>query len=174
MKDVDSYAKAVFSLCSSPEKYTDWLKFLKDLETFISVPVARRALNSCLLNKTAKKKLLVDFFAAAINSEKINFIEIIVDNGRLFDVSAILRCLQRLFFECSTELEGVLFSSEPVSDESLKLVSNYLLHKLGKPVFLINQIDPVCDGMKIWVGNYEFDYTVSSLLHQILKIVSKR
>jgi len=98
--------------------------------------------------KKADKETFVLSMLEKPNAKLTNFIKLLVENGRLSDIPAMSKELQRQMAIKNNEYHGVLISNFKVKSEEIADIEKNLSSKLGSVIKLKNQVSDY-PGLKV-------------------------
>ena len=159
------YALALYSLKKESSSLEETQKEIKELmKIIIDNPEFLAVLDSSQIDKDERLAIVEKVFGS-IDVEIKNFIKIIVENGRAKYLYEIFQDFNSLVNEYRGVKEGLLYSSEKLTDEQIALISESISKKEEKPVELKNVIDPsLIGGIKVVINDHIYD---GSLKHHI-------
>ena len=152
--EVEKFDKELSSVC-------ELLSQNQDIETFFVNPV---------IKKGDKKEILQKSFAGKIDDEIYNFLNLLVDKGRMF----LLSDVQKLFEQKIAEKRNILnveVQTVIALDEDMKEKLTGKLQKItGKNINIINNIEPsIIGGVILRFGGNVIDGSVQTQLKRIQK-----
>lgn len=162
------YAEALFSL-SVDEKETDaWEKQLESVkEIWEKAPEAGRFFASVIVPKQEKLTLLEEMFADK-DREVVNFLKIVIQNGRSGILDEILSSYHRMYLDSRGLAEGVIRTPYPLDEDEVKALEEAVSRKIGKTVSLKQVNDPdLISGVRIEVEGKVID---SSMKYRLAKL----
>lgn len=151
--------------------------FKKDLETFASIekatPGLLKFLSSPMIPEKSKEETMSSF-KGLLDIETYGFLQILRKKHMLEHFEEIKEDYLHLYREYHGELEGRIYTSFPLSDATLKKVEDSFSKKYGQKVTFKVYIDKrVLAGMRVYVKDTLYDYSVETKLNQIQdKLVS--
>jgi F-type H+-transporting ATPase subunit delta len=131
-------------------------------------------LSSCFLSKSEKIKIanviLVDFK----QEDFINFVRVIIDNGREKHILRILKEFDNICNEHLGVKTGDVFSPYKITEEQINEIEKVVGKKIGFKVKLKNKTDEsLIGGVKVVVGDYVFDNSIKNKLLQMRSTLLK-
>lgn len=166
MKEITSrYAEALYSLkrdSNSLEKTQEEIRELK--KVFIENPDFIVVLDSSY--KTIEEKIeIIDKTLIGVDEEIKNLLKVIIQNHRARYIIEIFDGFISLVNEHRGVIEGLVYSTEKLSDEQLEKL-NLAISKVEKrPTELRNIIDPnLIGGVKVVINDHIYD---GSIKHNI-------
>lgn len=159
------YAEAVFKLACEKANLAGWSDMLELLAT-----VARDAqMQACFGNPNLSAQQ-IESLVLGIAGDKLdglgrNFVQVLVQNGRLELLPQIHDMFQSLKREHEGALEAKIISALPISDEQSRQLVARLETKYQRKISARVEIDPeLIGGVKIMVGDKVIDATVRGRL----------
>ena len=131
-----------------------------------------KLLSSPACSKLEKHSLLDETFGNCLSDYTLNFLKLLVDNGRFDSINSIIDEYQRIY-DANNGIMQVTAITATELDASL---SEKLVEKLnnvtGKKVTLTNVVDKsILGGIKLRYDNTEIDGTVKSKLDELKQII---
>ena len=167
---VDQYAKALFEIGGTLEEKTLYLEELRQWDEALGQEEGGREFFQSV-NISSKDKLeVVRKVCSKLNiSSNINHtLSLLVERGKLKYLPKIVKSYAALNDKANGVVRGVVKSSEAVSPEQRKALSEKIEVILGKKVILEYQRNPkVIGGVKVQVGSYTFDDTLETHLKKM-------
>ena len=166
MKEIASrYAQALFSLKRDSNSLESTQKELKELKkVFVENPDFIVVLDSSYYS-IEKKVDIIDKTLKGVDEEVVNLIKIIVTNHRAKYIVDIFDGFNSLVNEYRGVVEGLVYSSEKLSEEQLEKLNNTISEVEKRPTELINKIDPtLIGGVKVVINDHIYD---GSIKHHI-------
>lgn len=163
------YAEAFYSLGKEKDKvetYYQDLTFVFDV--FKKVPELIKFLSSPMILKEEKDKILEVNFKSHINIACFGFLEVLVKKKVIAYFFEIKNHFDHLYHDYQGILEGRVYTPFPLSEESKEKLQDIFSKKYGKQVVFKELIDKkVIAGMRIYVNDTLYDYSIDSKLNQI-------
>ena len=166
MKELTSrYSVALFSLKRDENQLIDsqleikqLIKVLRENPDFLTL------LDSSYKEFEEKEKIIDEVFKS-LDVEVKNFIKIIVRNHRAMYLIEILEGFNSLVNEYRGVKEGLVYSTEPLSEEALNKLNSKISEVEHMPTELMNIIDPsLIGGVKVVINDHIYD---GSIKHHI-------
>ena len=163
------YAKALIELAIEESKvyeYQSQMKFVHSVIKENSELVTFLKHNS--IKDNDKKSLIEKIFKDNVNINVLHFIYLLIDKKRINYLSQICRDFNS---ECNNYrgiLEGVIYSTEVLTNEKIDKLERSVSLKLNNKVELSNSIDPsLIGGLKIVVNDTVFDNSVVNRINSL-------
>lgn len=166
MKEITSrYAEALYSLKrdsnsleSSQKEVKELIKVLKENPDFLML------LSSSYKTFEEKEKIIDDVFVG-VDTEIKTLMKIVVKNHRGQYLAEIFLEFNSLVNEYRGVKEGLVYSTEPLSESQLAKLSSAISEIETRPVELKNIIDPtLIGGVKVVINDHIYD---GSIKHHI-------
>ncbi len=163
------YAEAVFKLAREQKALAHWSDALANLDAVVADGRVKAVISDPNISAQQIEGLVLgvigEKFNASVAKEARNFVQLLVQNGRL-EVTAQIR---ELYESLKREQEGVLeahvISALPISDEQVKALVAHLETKFKRRITTKVEVDPqLIGGVKIVVGDKVIDATVRGRL----------
>lgn len=162
MKEITSrYAEALYSLKkdensleSSQKEIKELIKVLKENPDFLVV------LNSSY-KEFEEKEQIIDKVFIGVDEEIKTLIKIIVKNHRGQYLTEIFENYNSLVNEYRGVIEGLVYSTEPLSESQLVKLNSAIGKIETRPVELKNIIDPtLIGGVKVVINDHIYDGSI--------------
>ena len=162
MKEITSrYAEALYSLKkdensleSSQKEIKELIKVLKENPDFLVV------LNSSY-KEFEEKEEIIDKVFIGVDEEIKTLIKIVVKNHRGQYLTEIFENYNSLVNEYRGVLEGLVYSTEPLSESQLAKLNSAISEIETRPVELKNIIDPsLIGGVKVVINDHIYDGSI--------------
>ncbi|MDQ0160606.1 F0F1 ATP synthase subunit delta [Alkalibacillus salilacus] len=120
------------------------------------------------ISKDDQKQFVNDVFKDASQAVK-NFLFILIDKGRISEISDIIASFVEMKNEAEGIAEAVVYSVHALSDEEQERIRETFAKKLNKNTLRIRNIvdESIIGGLKVRVGNQIYDGTVARKLQRI-------
>lgn len=167
------YAQAAFEFAQESKKLQDWSDSLQ-----FAAAVARDPQMSALIGnpKIAPEKLLellTSVCGDQLKAERLNFIKILVDNGRLAVLPEIAELFEQLKADAEKTIKAVMTSASPVTKELQKKYETALKKRLGRDVTLECIVDEsIVGGAVIRAGDLVIDGSVAGQLDRLASVLT--
>lgn len=162
MKEITSrYAEALYSLKkdensleSSQKEIKELIKVLKENPDFLVV------LNSSY-KEFEEKEQIIDKVFIGVDEEIKTIIKIVVKNHRGQYLTEIFENYNSLVNEYRGVIEGLVYSTEPLSESQLAKLNSAIGKIETRPVELKNIIDPsLIGGVKVVINDHIYDGSI--------------
>lgn len=163
------YAEAVYKLAREKNALAGWSDALANLDAVVADVRVKSIISDPNFSKQQLETLVLgvigDKFEALIANEARNFVQVLVENGRLELTLHIRGLYESLKREHEGVLEASVISALPISDEQVKALVATLETKFKRKITAKVAIDPqLIGGVKIVVGDKVIDATVRGRL----------
>lgn len=163
------YAEAVFKLAREQKALAAWSDALADLDAVIADARVKSVITDPNVSTQKLEGLVLgvigENFDASVAKEARNFVQVLVQNGRLDVTSQIRELYENLKREQEGVLEAHVISALPISDEQVKTLVAGLETKFKRRITTKVDVDPqLIGGVKIVVGDKVIDATVRGRL----------
>ena len=169
MKEITSrYAEALFSIKRDQNQLEETqleikelIKVLKQNPDFVVV------LNSSY-KEFSEKEEIIDKVFVGVDQDIINLIKIVVKNHRSIFLVDIFEKTNSLINEERGVLEGLVYSTEPLSEEQLLKLNKTISKVEKRPTELKNIIDPaLIGGVKVVINDHIYDGSIKHHLENM-------
>jgi F-type H+-transporting ATPase subunit delta len=163
------YAIAMFEVAKEEKKleeYTSELTFVN--EVFLASKDLGKFLVSPLVTHEEKEKLLDEHFSKRLSKATLGFLKILSKKGIANYYPQIYLEYKHLYNEENKILEGIIYSAFTLSDKNVEKIKEVFEKKLDRKIVFQVKIDPkVIAGMKIFVADTMYDYSINSKIETI-------
>jgi F-type H+-transporting ATPase subunit delta len=150
-------SKEVEELAEIFEAYPDF----KNLLTMPTIPLHTR------------KDIVYKVFIGKINNKLLNFLLVLLDNGRMVRWESIVRTFQKLVSASENITDGDVVTAVPIDDERKGHIEEVVGKLVGKNVRLSNEIDPgIIGGVKVMIDGKIIDGSIKAALEDMREIVN--
>ena len=159
------YAKAVFELAQADGDYRKWDARLAEVMKLFSNPAVASVLNNPTISTEGRESLVS---AAGFDQETTNLARLLVESGRVEDVSSIADEYQALVDDAEGRVRATVTTAVELGAHDRERVAAELSKRLEKEVRLTVAVDPsVIGGLRLQYGDRVVDATVASRLEQL-------
>jgi F-type H+-transporting ATPase subunit delta len=166
------YVKALLEVMSKEQKglYSQVLNSIASL--FDDANIAQK-IDSPLISSSNKMSFILDGVKDA-DSTLVNFIKVLGENGRLNLIPAIARSLNQELQKERNEYEGIVISSDKLSNKEIKTLEKSLKKYTGSTIKL-SQKESDLDGIKVTVEDLgiEVNFSKSRVKEQLIDFITK-
>ncbi len=160
------YAEAVYKLAREKNALAQWSDALANLDAVVADVRVQAVISDPNVSAQQLEGLVLGVIGDKLEaSEARNFIQVLVQNGRLELTPHIRGVYESLKREYEGTLEANVISALPISDEQVKALVVTLETKFKRKITAKVEIDPqLIGGVKIVVGDKVIDATVRGRL----------
>jgi len=175
MNDLSSrYALALFSLkkekdtlIASQEEVKELINILQENEEYI------RILSSRYLSKKERMEMIGNALLD-VDEDIVNLLKIVIDNDRSKYIIDILQQFSSYVNEYRNIKEGLVYTSEKLSEVQKKDIETSISSKEGCPCELKMIIDPsLIGGVKVVINNHIYDGSIKHHLEKMKQTLIK-
>ena len=166
MKEIASrYSEALFSLKRDSNQLESTQKEIKELKKIFEENPAFIVILSSSYKSLEEKIDIVDKTLVGVDEEIKSLIMITCQNHRAQYLIDIFDGFNSLVNEYRGVVEGLVYSTEKLSEEQLEKLNNTISEVEKRPTELINKIDPtLIGGVKVVINDHIYD---GSIKHHI-------
>lgn len=159
------YAEAVYKLAREKNALAQWSDALASLDAVVGDNRVQAIISDPKISVQQLEDLVLGVIGDKLESTARNFIQVLVQNGRLELTPHIRSVYESLKREHEGTLEASVISALPIGDEQVKLLVAALETKFKRKITAKVEIDPqLIGGVKIVVGDKVIDATVRGRL----------
>ena len=166
MKELTSrYSVALFSLKRDENQLLESQKEIKELIKVLRENPDFLTLLDSSYKEFEEKEAIIDKVFKSLDEETRNFIKIVTRNHRAMYLLEIFEEFNSLVNEYRGVKEGLVYSTEPLSEAALNKLNSKISEVEKMPTELINIIDPsLIGGVKVVINDHIYD---GSIKHHI-------
>jgi len=159
----------LFDLCQEKKTIKECQMEVKDLyDAFSNNDEIIRVLSSCFLAKSEKAKIVDTILVNCEQKDVINFVKVIIDNGRERHILKIFREFDTICNDYLGIKTGTIYSPYKISQDQIKEIEKVVSKRIGFKVKLKNEKDAsLIGGVKVVVGDYVFDNSLRNKLDKM-------
>lgn len=164
------YARALLDVVLPRDLYERIHQELKDLEVlFRELPDLVRSLEQPGRPLREKRRVIGELGQRLdLHPLTVRFLELVAENRRLRDWSAILRLLERLYQEAQGIQPLQVITAVPLDDRLRRQVRQALEDLTGRRVVMEERVDPrILGGFIVRIGSVYYDGSVVAQIRQI-------
>jgi len=167
------YAEAAFRLARERSALDRWSQMLQFLEMVVQDESIARGIDAPNLTSRQLENLVLGVCGEQLDGAGRNFVQVLVDNGRLGVVPAIRALYEDLKREQEGILEAQITSAFALDDEQQSRLVRRLESKYQRKVSARVSVDPqLIGGVKVVVGDKVLDATVRGKLDAMAAALS--
>lgn len=162
------YALALFSISEDLGSTNDFQQQIKEIISLLSENKQFiHVLNSPFLTKEERKNMIKTTFKG-FNSNIVNLIYVLIDNNRITYLEDVCFEFNSLTNNKRGVKEGFVYSTEYLSKDLLKKITEAISLKEQKEIELKNLIDSnLIGGVKVVIGNHVYDGSIKNKLNEL-------
>ncbi|MBI1301844.1 MAG: ATP synthase F1 subunit delta [Alphaproteobacteria bacterium] len=166
LADLAEDQKSVSKIQKDVEALIQITKESDDFRTFISSPLMSKGQQAEGMKAIAKK--------AKLQTLTQNFLNVLIDNGRLNALESILRTFQDVMAKRSGEIKVQIQTAEKLTAAQEKNVAKKISKAIGSDVLVEAQVSPeILGGMIVTVGSYMVDDSVRRKLERLGSVLKQ-
>ena len=162
------YAEAIFALAKERDELSKWSDMLTLLVTVFDDPRIQAAIANPKVTKADIERLILAVCGEQIDANARNFIQLLVENGRLSAVAEIRRLFDLLKSEDEGIVEAQISSAFPLDGQELEKIVSLLSKRYQKNISPTVDVDSdLIGGITIQVGDKVWDASVRGRLQEM-------
>ncbi len=159
------YAEAAFKLARERNALAQWSQMLEFIDVVVRDEHVARAIGNPNVSRAQLESLLLGVLGDSVDGAARNFVQLLVQNGRLTIVPEIRSLYERLKLEHEDLLEAQIHSAYAMDDAQVAQIITRLENKYQRKVRAQVSVDPeLIGGVRIVVGDKVMDATVRGRL----------
>ena len=159
------YAEAAFRLALEGSALQHWSDMLELIEAVVSDEQVASRIGDPNVNEHGLESLILGSLGDRLDGSGRNFVQVLVQNGRLQVVPQIRGLYEELKRDHEGVLEAKIISALPVGDDQVRPLLDALEKKYGRKVSAQIEVDPeLIGGARIIIGDKVIDATVRGRL----------
>ena len=166
----NEYAEAIYELAdenNNIDKYSEYFLALKEVdetEDFINF------FNNPTIAKEKKKEVLKNTFKD-FDKTFINFLNVLIDNGRMYLIKKIGKCYSKMVLEKKNIVKVKVFSANTLTKKEIEVLHTTLDKRYkGKKIEIKNLIDDkLIAGYRVVINNEAIELNTKNSLEQMKK-----
>jgi len=148
------YAQALYSLAKETDTLDVWSEALGFLKSVTNDPTFQETVSAPDIQLTDVEELFLSICSDRVSKEVINFIQLLVKNGRLSVLDDVARQYESLKAEDEGVVSAVIQSAFDLDETQVKAIADILSKKLDKKISPSVTTDPdLIGGVKVYVGD---------------------
>lgn len=166
------YAKAVFELASQDGSFDQWSDTLALLGSVTADPAVQGLVDDPIVSKEKLSELVRAVCGEHISEQGYNFVDTMIDNGRLNAVAEIGQRYEALRAEAESMVEADVESALPLDQAQLDKLTVSLERHFGKKVKLTPSVNKdLMGGVLIRAGDTVIDGSVRTKLEKLASAI---
>lgn len=174
---INRYVDSLYEIAQDEHIEQELLDQLtKVVDVFLQNEDFYHILRSDFYKKEEKKNLLSEIFSGKLHEYLLNFIKILIDNGRIAMIEDIKDTYKKRYYHDENIREFEVITSIPMtSTQKDNLISQLKKMVQAKEVYLINHVDPdIIGGMKLKSNDVELDQSITTMLKQMKQQLQRK
>ena len=168
------YAEAIFALAKERDELSKWSDMLTLLVTVFDDPRIQASIANPKVTKADIERLILAVCGEQIDANARNFIQLLVENGRLSAVAEIRRLFDLLKSEDEGIVEAQISSAFPLDGQELEKIVSLLSKRYQKNISPTVDVDSdLIGGITIQVGDKVWDASVRGRLQEMAAALTK-
>jgi F-type H+-transporting ATPase subunit delta len=168
------YAEAAFRLAVERSSFEQWSNMLGLIDGIVQDEQFASRIGDPNVNEGALEALILGALGERLDGNGRNFVQVLIQNGRLELVPHIRALYEELRREHEGVLEAKIVSALPISDEQTRTLVAALEAKYGRKVSASVEVDPeLIGGARILVGDKVIDATVRGRLDAMASALAR-
>jgi F-type H+-transporting ATPase subunit delta len=168
------YAEAIFALAKERDELSKWSDMLTLLVTVLDDPRIQAAIGNPKVTKADIERLILAVCGEQVDANARNFIQLLVENGRLSAVAEIRRLFDLLKSEDEGIVEAQISSAFPLDGQELEKIVSLLSKRYQKNISPTVDVDSdLIGGITVQVGDKVWDASVRGRLQEMAAALTK-
>ena len=166
---IDRYAKILFSISDTSEKYESIEKILYILSTLCNTSlIFKQFLLTKRISSDLKKEILLSIFKDLINESEIDLIIYLMEGIDLRYIKLITEKYKKLISDSRGNVKVEVVTAEQLSNLDLTDIEEKINSKINGSVIISNTVDKnILGGIKLKVGNTLIDGSIKTKLDKL-------
>ena len=166
---IDRYAKILFSISDTSEKYESIEKILYILSTLCNTSLNfKQFLLTKRISSDLKKEILLSIFKDLINESEIDLIIYLMEGIDLRYIKLITEKYKKLISDSRGNVKVEVVTAEQLSNLDLTDIEEKINSKINGSVIISNTVDKnILGGIKLKVGNTLIDGSIKTKLDKL-------
>ena len=166
---IDRYAKILFSISNTSEKYKSIEKILYILSTLCNTSLNfKQFLLTKRISSDLKKEILLSIFKDLINESEIDLIIYLMEGIDLRYIKLITEKYKKLISDSRGNVKVEVVTAEQLSNLDLTDIEEKINSKINGSVIISNTVDKnILGGIKLKVGNTLIDGSIKTKLDKL-------
>ena len=168
------YANAVYQVASQAANFAGWGDALALMAAVVADASMAEKLSSPQLSKTQKGELLLAVVADKLSTEQKNMVMLMAENNRLTLLPTVAELYEEQRAEAEGQIEAVVTSAFPLSEEQSASIATALKNKTGRDVTITATTDAsLLGGVIIKAGDIIIDGSMKTRLAALASTLSR-
>jgi len=166
---IDRYAKILFSISDTSEKYESIEKILYILSTLCNTSLNfKQFLLTKRISSDLKKEILLSIFKDLINESEIDLIIYLMEGIDLRYIKLITEKYKKLISDSRGNVKVEVVTAKQLSNLDLTDIEEKINSKINGSVIISNTVDKnILGGIKLKVGNTLIDGSIKTKLDKL-------
>lgn len=163
------YSKALFLLGGTPAEQEKRAAELLEIGAFFqNQPDLKKLLDFPKGSKEEKHSILQKCFKGNVEDVLLKFLLLLVDRGRIKDLSEIAKQYNEIVKENLGIKEATMITALPIDEEHKQQMAGRLEQHYKKKIEILNKVDPsIIGGAVLVVGNQMLNYSIKERLNKL-------
>ena len=168
------YAQAAFALAKQNNELGKWSAMLSLLDGVYRDPQFQSAIAGPTVTSADVERLMLAICGERIDGQARNFVQLLVQNGRLSALAEVQKLYERLKSEDEGVVEANIDSAYPLEDQQLEQIVSILANRYNKKISPTVGVDSdLIGGIKVQVGDKVWDASVRGRLQEMAAALTK-
>lgn len=160
------YARAVFDLATAEGRLDEWHRHLAAINELLADPQVSEVLSNPTI--PAARRLELISAPKFLDPEATNLVRMLIESGRLDQVSGIVEEFERLADEAAGRVQVMVTTAVELTPEERDQIAGELARRLSEEVHVHTVVDPaIIGGLRLQYGDHLVDATVANRLDQL-------
>ncbi|RNB82044.1 F0F1 ATP synthase subunit delta [Brevibacillus fluminis] len=162
------YARALFEVAKERGLIEQIESELKDIVAAVeSNQELGKILTHNQISIESKEQLLKDLFGAHVAAETLNFLSVLIDNGREHELGEIATAYVAMANEARGVADAVVTTAKPLGEEEVNELAAQFGKKVNKTLRVQTVVDPaILGGVVVRIGDRLYDGSIKRKLEQ--------
>ncbi|MGO0063686.1 F0F1 ATP synthase subunit delta [Brevibacillus fluminis] len=162
------YARALFEVAKERGLIEQIESELKDIVAAVeSNQELGKILSHNQISRESKEQLLKDLFGAHVAAETLNFLSVLIDNGRELELGEIATAYVAMANEARGVADAVVTTAKPLGEEEVNELAVQFGKKVNKTLRVQTVVDPaILGGVVVRIGDRLYDGSIKRKLEQ--------
>lgn len=159
------YAAAAFNVAKQTDTIEHWQTILSEMARIVA-EIETVVRGGKLVENEAIAGVILDLLASKMTDSEKNFLQVLLENKRIFVLPAIVERFQQLLMEAQATVRVKVESAMPIDD--IKTFEKFLVKKIGKKVDVsFEENSSLLGGVKIYINDDVVDASIAGRLKQL-------
>ena len=168
------YAEAAFGLAKQRNELDQWSEMLSLMVSVYDDPEFQSAIGAPSVTSDDVERLMLSICGERIDGNARNFVQLLVENGRLSVIGEVQTLYEQLKSEDEGVVDALIASAYPLEDQELEKIVALLAKRYDKKISPTVDVDAdLIGGIKVQVGDKVWDASVRGRLEEMAVALSK-